>query len=237
MALTAREAAQHVNETVKGWNNSRRLQPVPASLKKFMDENRLYIHNVGPWSHERSMGSLGTYYIPKCEDGKAYATMTRELPGIVMEPIPVNESTFSYNQDDGRYVADQIMGVGSFLNPINSLMKFGVFISDFEKPTKEELAAAQVELKAHFENLVSEARRAYEQGPAESEGTIRAQHRLAALKLNLPDEAWLKNATPTSRQKCPVCGTMAGNEQIMCASCKYIFDETKYKALTNRFAK
>lgn len=236
LTITADQAEQTVRRFVRAQNQSRRVPELPGMLKRIAEEETVQICNVGPWDHKRELGSLGTFFIPKCEKGKEYAAAA-PIPGIVTEPIPIDEKNFELRQEEGRYIAEQVIGIGKMLSPANSFLKYGVFIAAGEKPTRQELEAARAELRKHFQELVQEARSAYAQGPKEAEATIRETHRLAARELNLNDEPWLVTANPEARQKCPACGTMAAAEVILCPNCKFIFDEKKYAALSNRFAK
>ncbi|MGH9343302.1 MAG: hypothetical protein ACRD3Y_03110 [Bryobacteraceae bacterium] len=236
LRITADEADRSARAFVRAQNRGRRVPELPPMLKKISDEQTVTICNVGPWAHKRALGSLGEFFIPACPKGEAYAA-ARPLPGIVVEPIPVDERNFELRQEEGRYVAEQIVGIGKMLAPGNSFVKYGVFIAAAKEPTKKELDAARAELRKHYQELVQEARSAYAQGPKETEATIRETHRLAARELNLADEPWLVTANPEARQKCPACGTMAAAEVILCPNCKFIFDEKKYAALAARFAK
>lgn len=236
LRLTAADAERSAQRFLRSKNQSRRLPELPPMLKKIAEEQTVHIFNVGPWAHRRALGSLGEFLIPACPKGESYAAMA-PVPGIVVEPIPVDERHFELRQEEGRYIAEQVVGIGKMLAPGNSFVKYGVFIAAGKEPTKKELDAARAELRKHYTELVQEARSAYAQGPKEAEATIRETHRIAARELNLNDEPWLVIANPEARQKCPACGTMAGGEVILCPNCKFIFDEKKYAALQARFAK
>src|ERR1051325_2607345 len=53
--------------------NGQRKVPVPTALvQKLRAANRVWIYNVGPWKHTRSLGSLGDFIIPACPEGQKY---------------------------------------------------------------------------------------------------------------------------------------------------------------------
>jgi hypothetical protein len=141
----------------------------------------------------------------------------------------------------GRYIAEQIVGIGAHLAPANAFTPMGVFVGSVvgpnAKPTKKELDDARAKLTDYYLSLVEEAKRAYEQGPKEAEATIREQHRLAARELKLDSEPWMTRSITESRQKCEACGTINDAKNILCHNCKYIFNPEAYAKLQSRFAK
>lgn len=238
LKVTAREAAQAAQAHQRQMNAGRRIDKLPAILEQLSEERKLYIYNCGPWPHMRSLGSLGSFYIPPCEEGKEFSAAL-VIPGIVAEPYPVNETQMALHQEEGTYIAEQIVGLGKHLPPSNSLVKYGVFISATEKPSKEDLAKAHRALRGHFRQLVNEANTAWSKGPKAAEETISPDlHFLAARRLNLTEAEcpWLKNAsTSAARENCAGCGTPYSVGIVLCPQCRFILDPEKYAKLKDRF--
>lgn len=241
LPITADQARRGAQAMIHEMNQMRTIPKLPASVQRIADENTVHIFNVGPWPHTRELGSIncmvGARFIPKCEKGQEYAAAV-PIPGIIAEPVPIDEKHMELRQEEGRYVAEQILGVGKHLDPRNSLVKYGVFIAEGKVPTKAELKEARKNLFAYYQELVAEARTAYATGPKEAEATIRPSlHHVAARELNLNDEPWLVNAMPEGRQTCPSCGVKCDHQVILCHNCKYIFKPEEYAKLAERFAK
>lgn len=237
LTITADQAERSAQRMVRSMNQGRRIPKLPESLQRWAEENTIHIFNVGPWRHEIPLGSLGTFLIPKCEKGKPFAAM-RALPGIVVEPIPTDERNMELRQEDGRYIAEQIVGYGKHRGKENDLRPYGVFVAAGKKPTPEEVEAARELLHQTYGEMVAEARSAHGQGEKVFVNVYRpGYHDVAAREMNLLDEAWLTKTNPSNRQKCEGCGTMVERNVMVCPSCKFILDEEKYKKHQARFAK
>jgi len=250
LRVTAREALQSAQALVRNMNQSRRIPKLDPMMQKISEERQVYIFNVGPWPHFRTLGSAGSWFIPACEKDKEYAAM-RPIPGVVTELIPVDEKNFelrqetggeNYDKGGGRYLAEQILGIGKMLPPSYSLVKYGCFIGEGNKPapTKTELGFAREALLGYFKELVEEARNAYGLGPKEFAETVRkGLHHVAARALNLNDEPWMVKGNPEARIRCEACGTMveAGTKICPNAKCGWIFDLEWYEKNKAHFAK
>ena len=239
--ITADEAGRALQQFVRGQNRSRKVPQSPPMLHQFSLDNTVHIWNVGPWEAIAECGSAGRYVIPACKSGQEYAGPI-SIPGVVEEPIPVNETDFELRQEPGggRYLAEQIVGVGMMLNPQNSLAKFGVFISEqlgfvdgkAKLPTKAEIVRAREALYAHLRSLVQEAREADQLGPEQRKMVIVPErHFVAARMLNLEDEPWMRAANPQGRKKCPFCAAMVDPSAVKCTNCKEVIDQKAYAEL------
>lgn len=222
--------------------NGQRSVPVPTRLvRELRAKNRVWIYNVGPWKHTRCLGSLGDFIIPACPERGAYATIEREIP--FDEPIIKDEHKMELREEAGfggvegaQYNAQQILGLGPFLSPANSLIQMGCFIGaqvgPNAKPAETELQAAHEALEAYYLQLVADARISAERGPRVAEAEITDKHHLAARKLNLDPkvELWMsrKMASANTRQSCPRCGDISDIGVVICKNCQYIFDPDRY---------
>jgi hypothetical protein len=253
--INAETARQMVSQYVRSQNHGRRIPEMPKMLESFSKENTVHIYSVGPWSHTRDLGSAGSFRVPACEADKEYAGPL-SIPGIVNELIPV-DGQFELRQEPGggEYLAQQVIGVGPHLPPSNSFARYGIFIGKVRGfptgkapiPSKLELAAANADLAEYFMELVLSARSASAKGQKEKESEIRSGlHDVAAralasekfgFQLNLDNEDWIVNTTPTRREKCVACGTMNESSVVLCANCKFILKSKEYEALKGGFAK
>ncbi len=229
LTITADQAQKAVALAARKQRQQRRLPAVAPSILAFAKQNQIYIYNVGPWEHKVMMGSWGTYTVPACEKGKAYA-MGDPIPGIYHEPIPVNESNFQLEGIEGSYVADQILGVGKNQAYSASRVRLGVFRSTNDKPTEEELMAAMEILSEEYHRLFEEAETAYAQGPRQFEEIVGDgfKHKLAARELGRTDAEWVKAKIAGKRKPCPNCGEYAEPQVISCSKCQYVFDVDRY---------
>ena len=75
-----------------------------------------------------------------------YAAM-KPLPGLMAEPLPkeIDECTWNL-QDEGRYFANELLGVGIGHSQQNSHVRRGCFVAAGKKPTEKDLVAARAEL-------------------------------------------------------------------------------------------
>src|SRR5690348_12262807 len=99
LRVTAAEAERSAQRFLRSKNKARRLPEIPGMLKKIAEEQTVHIFNVGPWAHKRALGSLGEFLIPACPKGEPYAAMA-PLPGILFEPIPIDEKHFEHRQEE-----------------------------------------------------------------------------------------------------------------------------------------
>lgn len=239
LTVTAEQADREARGYLRKMNAGRIVPKLPKMLEAVSKEKKVYLFNVGPWPHERHLGSLGPFFIPACEKGKEYSAPLA-IPGIVVEPYPENERKMALHQEEGQYIAEQILGVGPHLAKNNSFVKFGVFISQTEKPSKADLEKARAALRDYYQELVREANSAHAQGPKTKEETIQEKHFLAARELDYSEAEcpWLKDAqAPAARDRCEGCGTVYTVGVIVCPTCRFILDPEKYEKNKARFAK
>lgn len=234
--ISAQEAQRSVRAFQHEMNRGRRLPRIAKSTMKAIETPAIVIFNVGPWKHERSLGSMGMFTIPACPKGEVYAAMA-PLAETVLDFYPKNEQEMAFFEEDGMYLAEQILGIGAHLSPADSLLHKGVGIAKGLEPTAGELKRANDYLSKTFMKYVRQARAAYAKGPKEYEATVREDpHFLSARALNLMDEAFMKATNADARQVCPVDGTISNMGIVLCPTCRYIFNEKKYAELKARIA-
>lgn len=236
-------SAQSLGPLVEGVarlnGKGRRTQKIPKMIQKLSDESKVYIFNVGPWKQNQSMGSLGTFYIPECEDGKQYSKPLA-IDGLVIEHYPLRENVLDVLMDEegstGWEIAHQIIGIGKQLSPSNSLTRYGVFVSRSNPPAKEDVTKAREALHQHCQVLVNEANQSITEG--NSRQTIDPkQHFVAAriLKKTVAECPWLSRDVNTEERKsCDVCGAPYRVGNIVCPN-NHIVDMAAYEKNKDRF--
>src|SRR4051812_27525518 len=88
-----------VDEIAKFNGRGRGLARIPKAITKLSNDTKVYIFSVGPWAQSQSRGSLGTFYIPACEDGKQHSRPLA-IDGIVIEHYPLREGTLDPLMDE-----------------------------------------------------------------------------------------------------------------------------------------
>lgn len=251
--IRADEAAKSVAAAVRGDKMS---APVTIpSIARLILENTVYIFNVGPWTRKVYMGSLGIKFIPGVavgsptdweqdnngtwvasefiQDGDdlkdSYAAMEPQ-PGIVREPLKVDESKRMRwsDEEEGTYVADQILGIGIGHSPQHSHTRIGCFRAAGPLPTDKELYDARALLRATMMEYIKEARMFHAQGPKYADFITPETHHVAARWLNLEDEDWLVKRNPEQRTKCKGCGALVDSGIATCPN-GHIIDAVLYR--------
>ena len=243
MALvSAEEAGRAALQEQRALNASRYIPDMDPLVQQVSDANRLYIFNVGPWAHQRALGSAGTYFIPACPTDAPHSKAL-VIQGIENEHYPINEAECATLPKCGRpgqlrgdgaglLFAQQILGEGPMLPRNQSLRKFGVFISKTPVPSEADQETARLELRKTQGDLVAEANEIYVTDREHAATLISSEwHRRAALDLGkTPQECpWLgESIMPAERKKCPSCGTPYEVGIAECAKCGDVLDEEKY---------
>jgi len=236
MAIASHHAAPEVErevaEHVRRMNNSRRTQPTPEIYRQASEQNKLYIFNVGPWSHKRELGSIGSVTIPACLEGQEYSEPI-VIPGVAEEPYPINEQENKVLITEAPDLANQILGEGPFAAPRSSFVPFGCFVSATKAPTKKDLDLARQKLGQKYVEIIAEANEAWANGATAARDTIRPEWHFTAARILKKSEAecpWLGTAkAPAERKNCPGCGQVY-DVGIVRHSCGWIFDHAKWKA-------
>lgn len=238
----------------RAMNASRYIPEIPEMFRKVSEANRVFIYNVGPFTHKRELGSAGTYLIPKCPDGKAYSEPL-VIEGIEEEYYPVNEVECQPKPKCGEpgqlaggapgiLLAMQILGEGPHVHRDSSFRPFGVFISSnvvevkengktrmVPTPTEAELKKANKELDDRCVLMVRLAGEAYAMGPRNAAEVIQPDwHFVAArrLKKTVAECPWMANTSePDKREECPSCGQVY-KVGIMRCQCWFILDKPRY---------
>jgi hypothetical protein len=168
-----------------------------------------------------------------------YAAM-HPLPGLMTEPMPTDIDQCTWNmQDEGRYFANELLGVGIGHSYKNAKTRQGIFVAEGKHPSKLELTAARGELAKFMSERILEADQAWARGPESAEAVIRPTiHHVCAEWMNLKDRAWLRGTDPQAQASCPACGSNVSSTAMVCKECSFILDVEKHKKMVaeGRFA-
>jgi hypothetical protein len=244
-------------------NKTREVDDLPEMISELSKHEQVAIVSVGPWPQVIKAGTLGTKFVPACKEGEEYSDPL-VLDGLTIERYPLREGKMDllmHKNATGWNTAHQLIGIGAHLHPMNSKVKYGLFVTKGNpgfpplsakdaanpakkrwwlrerfKPTADELKKANVALNARYNQLVQEARSAAAQGQKAAEDTIRPnQHILAAQKLNLDPQAerWMQNAIPEgTKVKCKFCQVPIPEGVAKCPNCKEIINKKLYEKLS-----
>lgn len=181
------------------------------------------IFNVGPFRHQRSMGSYGQFTIAACPEGEE-VSQALEIPYITNDPVHVDMFQMAHRHDSGRKLALDIIGLGQFHTPGEDLSKWGVFVASSDEPTGYELETARKKLSKTFDQLIQEADSYYNQGPSEYKN-VTDMHRLAAKSRGQKDKPWARGVVELST--CNICGSSVAPTAAICPTCKNVIDEDR----------
>lgn len=222
----------------QGWTapgNRRQEDPPLASQQKWAKEHPVYIFNVGPWKQRILRGSFSRD-IPGCAEGALYSEPVI-IPGIVTEPYPKDERSMSTLQYDGKLFALDLIGIGIGIPHHEKLTRFGVFVSETNPPSEEDLAKANSLLDLECNNLVNDMTVASSEGPKVARETYQPKYHDAAAKRLHKTRAecpWLGQAAVQSSNsiECPFCGTYMDADKPRCPSlkCGEIVNQVAYDA-------
>lgn len=224
-------SAEESNKIVKDHQerlSRKAVANLPPQVQKLIDNKELkplYIFNV---SHHRWVDRAGGnayYVINRCEPGKKFSTPT-VIPFIPTYHVPVDMDKVELRTEDCWLVANDVIGVGPFKAKSDDLRRFGVFISENETPTAEELAAANSAYEKSDIALISEADALMLEGPAGLRN-ITADMRLACERRHVVRD-WAKAQKPG--KECPGCGEMVPSTAKKHPLCGWRFDLERFEA-------
>jgi hypothetical protein len=219
------EKAQNAVSQAASNMNRKIVEQVPEMIKRLSKENRVYIFNVGMKPHSRSLGSLGTYFVPARKEGQEVSDPLI-IDGLVQETIPDGGSMNKMNNryEEGMTVAMDVMFIGRGYDPMLNRQNYGLFISDSPTPSKAAIREAKANLRSKQQKYVDEADVLESQN---KRADISEMHRDAARALGVV-KAWLSEA-PREASNCPACQKLTDIEAVTCTNCGAVLDWEKAK--------
>jgi hypothetical protein len=231
---------EHPEFQTKGYIDARRTkrQSVDDGLGPELDiivqQKRLPVHvfNVGPFPHIIPCGSAGTFYIPACPEDKPYIEMLTPLFAIQAEIYPKTRTNGPKRlHDDGRKMANEILGEGRGQDRRQSKRNVGVFVSASDEPTEKELKDARAHLNVYCQQQIAymdqlwdrDRKLAYD---VYNPKTFGAAARV--LKLTGKQKPWLSQGEPLDNIECPGCMTSVKAAAPKCHNCGGIVNVQAY---------
>lgn len=108
--------------------NSINFPEILTEDQEFAENNKVYIFNVSPFPHTIQHPLIGRLTIPACEPGEKYSKPA-VVPGFVFYGVRTEMQEGEIRKESGRMVAVDLLGLGPFRAPQNSLLRWGVFIA------------------------------------------------------------------------------------------------------------
>lgn len=186
-----------------------------------------YLFNIYSKEFTRPVSTWGTYFIPACPENKPWVRSPQHVPGTYQE-------NYAKYTDKEEYPARAIPGediVKAILaadNPMENYARFGVFVSQNERPSKDELAEANRKLETYLVALVQEADQWYTSVDGIERQSIGEHHWAAARRLNV-SRPWMHAAQ--ALDACPFCTTPIKSGTPKCPNCHETLDPVAYEAL------
>ena len=152
------EMKQVFNDHQRKANERMALDPLPMAQEDASIAASVYIYNVGPWSIQRDLASMGKKLIHAIPKEKVFDGLTVSEPlviegqpweGYPMEkPVrlfagrkaPVDRSLIPEGREGLRFrnpgfdLAMEILGYGIGQDASNKIDRYGVFVSEFKEP-------------------------------------------------------------------------------------------------------
>ena len=215
--VTLEQARNAVAQEAKKLNR-KIVEQVPQMIAKLAKEKTVYIFNVGPTSHQRQLGSLGTFTVQACPEGEE-VSVPLKIEGVILERIAIDMDKMANRYEDGMDVANDVMFIGRGYTPDLDRRRWGLFISESPNASKAQIKEAKSELLKTYGKLVSDADNLERNNKRDQIGEI---HRVAARALGVT-KAWMPE-TPREASNCPACQKMIDIESVKCPHCSAILD-------------
>lgn len=199
-----------------------RLDPRLLTGKPF------YLFNIYRREFSINLGTCGQYYIPGCPEGVDFVKSPNVVPGTVQDIYPhfTDSEEYRCTPTPGEDVVKSILGTD---RPEEDITRFGVFASNNEKPTKEELAEAKKKLIPFLQKQIAQADRYFASADAgERQSVYDIKFFEAARYLNVK-KPWLSEAAEMTL--CPFCSSAVRPGAPKCGSCHEIINMQAYEAL------
>src|SRR4249920_948684 len=111
-------------------NKPREVDDLPEMIEELSKKEQVAIVSVGPWPQVIKAGTLGTKYVQACKPDEEYSDPL-VLDGLTIERYPLREGKMDllmHKNATGWNTAHQLIGIGAHLHPMNSKVKYGLFV-------------------------------------------------------------------------------------------------------------
>jgi hypothetical protein len=133
--------------------NRKNVEPLPLSLRRAAEAYSIYVFSVSPQVYLRHVG-VGTFLVPAKKPGQRVSEGLK-IPATIYTTVTSDTGPMRWVPSDGMDVAKDIVQIGK----IGDHTKFGLFITENEVPTEEEISKAE---QARIDFLASVVREADE---------------------------------------------------------------------------
>ena len=180
-------------------------------------EDRAVLANISGEAFFSNQATLGSYTVPARAAGQAYS-----LSSVFgrTELFDMGDDRKGEKYWSAKQIAQSVIGEH---NPDADLRRFGVFLCQGERPTEDELRAAQTRQDAFFLDQIQQADLLYSRAPQRPDSITDVQRR-AARALGI-DRPWVVKMAAMS--ECPACGGTVKAGAAVCRYCGVILDEAK----------
>ena len=217
--------------------NRRHVQPIPKALQE-QDPKRFppaYVFNVGPRRHEFPPTERGSRYLEACPKNQAHSKPLI-FRNIEMEVYDLADGGGNMGrlEEEGMDKAIALIhggpnGPGLALDTPN-LEWLGVFVTENEKPTAQELATANDKWKRYCRLVYDQGSEALQQGAKVQPGD-RTIYNEAALVLGMKP---LFGVSEHTFDRCVFCKEVIQEGAIKCKSCGERLDTVEAKDLRKK---
>lgn len=131
--------------------NRKNIEPLPPSLRRAAEAYHVYVFSVSPNPVIRTIG-IGTFVVPGKEHGER-VSKPLVFPATVYQTVVTETGPMRWSPSDGLDCAKDIVQIGK---PAD-FTKVGLFISENEVPTEEEISKAEQARVDYLASIVNEA--------------------------------------------------------------------------------
>jgi hypothetical protein len=133
--------------------NHKNIEPLPLSLRRAAEAYHVYVFSVAPHPIGPRAIGVGSFIVPGKEPGER-VSKPLVFPATVYQTVCTeNVNSYRWAASDGMDCAKDIVQLGK---PAD-FTKVGLFISENEVPTEEEIAKAEQHRVDYLASLVNEA--------------------------------------------------------------------------------
>lgn len=131
--------------------NRKNIEPLPVSLRRAAEAYYIYVFSVSPSPIIRTIG-VGTFIVPGKEQSER-VSKPLVFPATVYQTVITETGPMRWSPSDGMDCAKDIVQIGK----TSDLTKMGLFISENEVPTEEEISTAEQNRVDYLAGIISEA--------------------------------------------------------------------------------
>jgi hypothetical protein len=229
--LTHEEMMARGSHRREGAATIERLDPV-----LLQGSSPFYLYNIYDLEHTSNQGTAGVYYIPPCPEGRKYVRSPSVIPGVVSDTYPHfgEKEEYRVRAVPGKTIADAAIGIGEGQREDEDLRRFGVFHSQNEKPTSEELTSAKNSLIKGLQRTIRQADQYFASAKPEERVSLESEHFYKAARYLGIKKPWMSEANLMT--VCPFCAIGVSPTASICHGCNQIINQAAFDATKSALA-